>query len=108
MITQQHTPGPWRTGKVPHGDCRVYSDSHEHAIARTYGPDLNGIGVCQLTGPTNKADALLIAAAPELLEAVYLCACYVQLVHLVNPTPESKAHLGLLESVIKKVTGEQA
>lgn len=66
----EHTPGPWRVGKTKEGDCRIYSDSCMHAIARTYGPDLNGIGVCALTGPKNKADARLIAAAPDLLAAL--------------------------------------
>ena len=71
-MNQMYTPGPWRVGQTNHGGCRIYSDSHEHAIARTYGHDLNGIGVCSLTGPENKADALLIAAAPELLAALEL------------------------------------
>jgi hypothetical protein len=66
----QHTPGPWEVGPAPHGDCRIYATSEDHAIARTYGPDLNGIGVCALTGPMNRADAFLIAAAPDLLEAL--------------------------------------
>lgn len=53
-------------------DCRIYAPTENHAIARTYGPELNGIGVCSLTGPKNKADARLIAAAPELLAALEL------------------------------------
>jgi hypothetical protein len=66
----KHTPGPWEIGNAPHSDCRIYAPSEVHAIAKTYGPDLNGIGVCALTGPMNRADARLIAAAPELLKAL--------------------------------------
>jgi hypothetical protein len=66
----QHTPGPWEVGNAPYSDCRIYAPSEVHAIAKTYGPDLNGIGVCALTGPMNRADARLIAAAPDLLDAL--------------------------------------
>ena len=52
----------------PHGHCRIYAASETHAIARTYGPELNGIGVCELTGPENHADAIVISKLPILLE----------------------------------------
>ena len=70
MSTAKHTAGPWHVGVAPHGDCRIYSGSESHAIARTYWPELNGIGVCDLTGPMNRADARLIAAAPDLLASL--------------------------------------
>lgn len=70
MSDFKHTPGPRHVGVATHGDCRIYSGSESHAIARTYGPELNGIGVCDLTGPMNRADARLIAAAPDLLESL--------------------------------------
>lgn len=70
MSEAKHTPGPWVIGKKPDAHCRIYAPSETHAIARTYGPDLNGIGVCALTGPLNEADARLIAAAPDLLKAI--------------------------------------
>ena len=60
------TPGPWHVGPSPTGNCRIYSKSETHAIARTYGPDLNSIPTCELTGPNNAADAALIALAPEM------------------------------------------
>lgn len=106
MITQQHTPGPWYVaGILPAEDSSSFDEIMIGSIlgkqAITIASVLGGL-------QAQHENALLIAAAPELLEAVYLCACYVQLVHLVNPTPESKAHLDLLESVIKKVTGEKA
>jgi len=74
----QHTPGPWKVGPRPHGNCRVYAASESHAIVRTYGPDLNGIGVCELTGPRNEADARLIAAAPDLLHMLVTALPYVE------------------------------
>lgn len=64
------TPGPWRTGPTPHGHCRIYADSEVHAVARTYGEELNSIGICELTGPRNAADAVVISLAPEMLEVV--------------------------------------
>ena len=70
MSKHMHTPGPWEIGNAPHSDCRIYAPSEDHAIAKTYGPDLNGIGVCALTGPINRADARLIAASPDLLDAL--------------------------------------
>lgn len=68
IIGTPWTPGPWTTGPAPHGHCRIYSEAETHAIARTYGPELNGIGICSLTGPQNAADAALIALAPEMVE----------------------------------------
>lgn len=69
-MTAKHTPGPWHIGPKPHGHCRIYATGEGHAIARTYDTEMNGIGVCALTGPMNEANARLIAAAPELLDAL--------------------------------------
>lgn len=62
------TPGPWTVGQKPHGHCRIYAARETHAIARTYGTELNGVGVCELTGPKNHADAIAISELPVLLE----------------------------------------
>jgi hypothetical protein len=66
----KHTPGPWYVGKTIDSDCRIYSPAGTHAIARTYGPDLNGIGVCRLTGPENRADARRIVACVNACEGI--------------------------------------
>ena len=66
----QHTPGPWHVGGTEHSKCRIYSHEESHAIARTYGPYLDGVPVAELTGPKNVADARLIASAPDLLKAL--------------------------------------
>lgn len=56
MKTQKHTPGPWKFGNA-HSTYFVYHGNQPHArVARTY--------------TANNADAKLIAAAPELLEAL--------------------------------------
>lgn len=73
------TPGPWTTGPAPHGHCRIYSEAETHAIARTYGPELNGIGICSLTGLQNAADAALIALAPEMAEILLVLKTAVML-----------------------------
>lgn len=61
----KHTPGPWHvTGK--HAECEVRyvgvdtSDRHSQQIATLYG----------FGGEQQEANARLIAAAPELLEAI--------------------------------------
>ena len=53
------TPGPWRIGDKHQTD--IYAARAGHAIARTVNPHY--AGECE-------ANAVLIAAAPELLEAL--------------------------------------
>lgn len=110
----QHTPGPWRVGRAPDGDCRIYADSETHALARTYGPDLNGIGVCALNGIRNKFDAQLISAAPDLLsEAVHasaiLAAIYVNFQGVLSATicDAINVRIDALEAAIGKATGNR-
>lgn len=67
---QQHTPGPWRTTLNPNMErgvrttsgfiCFLPKPSHFHEQDELYKHDLI----------TNEANAHLIAAAPELLEAL--------------------------------------
>lgn len=65
----KHTPGPWQVEGVRHtGDLKIGSDARLHMV----GPD--GDAVCAVfydmkTG-RGLRDARLIAAAPELLEAL--------------------------------------
>ncbi len=97
----QHTPGPWEVGPAPYGDCRIYAPSEVHAIAKTYGPDLNGIGVCALTGPMNKSDARLIAAAPDLLAALReMYHAFLDPDHIVTDRQEA-ASIGAYRAIYK-------
>jgi hypothetical protein len=64
-MTDQHTPGPWRW--VPEPDYSwqyqdLMSASGEVVLSGEEAPDPSGIEI-------NHANARLIAAAPELLEA---------------------------------------
>jgi hypothetical protein len=59
----QHTPGPWRAEVKP-----------DVMTARVFGPKhADGGDYAELFTTTNKANAHLIAAAPEMYEAL-LCA----------------------------------
>ena len=66
----QHTPGPWNIdgGEGEHGDLYIWRDDSNdkwkdsHAIAEVYGHGARRAVV--------EADARLIAAAPDLLEAL--------------------------------------
>ena len=53
-----HTPGPWRAEMRFPPIRYVIQDDCNDTVAKTYGQ------------PEQKADALLLAAAPELLEAL--------------------------------------
>lgn len=104
-MTAKHTPGPWFTLKKPHGHCRIFAPSEGHAIARTYGPELNGIGVCSLTGPQNEADARLISAAPCLLSALQVL---VRDCSAVNAGIELEPAIYQAQAAINKATGVAA
>jgi hypothetical protein len=58
-MAAQHTPGPWRTDDHYHG--AILGDGNQVAMAT-----MNGC----LPAETRDANARLIAAAPELLEAL--------------------------------------
>ena len=91
----RHSPAPWRVEWSKHTDwsdgkvhCGGILDAHGHEIVTTdtgvYGPD--------------EADARLIAAAPELLEAVrYL---------MESAEPPTDADEKRIRAIIAKATGE--
>lgn len=75
-MNNKHTPGPWKV--TYNGSYGPYVDAPGND--RTgYGTAAHDIGIethsiCAVGGPNAKANARLIAAAPELLAALKLCA----------------------------------
>lgn len=63
-MTQAHTPGPW----IEYGLGRFSEKQYGVRSMAVDGPD-SDITDC-ITGPNAKANARLIAAAPDLLEAL--------------------------------------
>ncbi len=53
-----HTPGPWRYSEVL-GGCWVYASDQREVLAYKFSPDAQ-----------NRANARLVGAAPELLDAL--------------------------------------
>lgn len=64
MITQ-HTPGPWAVRHTDNGLRIVYSDGE----LRSHVADLHSMSLCEEHGSL-RANASLIAAAPDLLSAL--------------------------------------
>ena len=66
----KHTPGPWQfsPGHDPHNQAQIYGDDGK-TLAVTFSDE-------------GSANARLIAAAPDLLFALY--ACLAELVDVVN------------------------
>lgn len=73
----EHTPGPWhingyaynRDDAAPAGR-RVYICSADSSCCEGYTINASNVQVCDIKRHTRLGDALLIAAAPELLEAL--------------------------------------
>ena len=66
MIKAAHTPGPWNITNVGLNDYGCYRHqigTHEKTVAYTWSPD-------EHNSQENEANAILIAAAPALLEAL--------------------------------------
>ena len=95
VTTGHHTPGPWMPGRALRGGQECIVGNGDSVVC--FMPDQT-IG-CTLV----RADALLIAAAPELLEALKLAVR--QNSHDMQMTGEE---LRACERVIAKATGEKA
>lgn len=69
MKQSKHTPGPWKTDlekhDAPHQDIKISSPHMLGEICRVWQDD-----ACHDNNPEQIANARLIAAAPELLEAL--------------------------------------
>lgn len=57
----QHTPGPWKVVTQSAGMMSVYPKT---------GPSICAVGYCRENEPAIEANARLIAAAPELYDAL--------------------------------------
>lgn len=78
-----HTPGPWYEAKTGNHQGLIVSEANGANVAVTY----------------DKADALLIAAAPELLDEA------MKLVTNLSCMAIHESHTEPLLAVIKKATG---
>ena len=105
----KHTPGPWQIGKVNHKKQRIDLDSPAtdprlgysrwDGFARVYGceyrPDIGS--------EIMMANAQLIAAAPELLDALRGLVYHVGTTAIYQDVPEINA----ARKAIRKATGEE-
>ena len=95
-MADKHTPGPWKIGTPPpNGEQTVGTDQGLMVAVATTG-----------AGVQTKANASLIAAAPDLLEALQDCerVMSAELKGLLVIQPELKN----ARAAIAKATGEQS
>lgn len=92
MEELKHTPGPWRLDDNVHCDV---TDSKYHCIDAGNGYHPYGFHIAEFL---READARLIAAAPDLLEA---------LIEMTSPTVSAES-VRKAERAIAKATGQEA
>ena len=99
MIETHHTPGPWKVYK------ELTSRSGEWLIAMDAGDKGRGIAIAETRVATGDelANARLIAAAPELLEALQRLSAQCERLRLPGQ-PETDAEK-TARAVIAKATG---
>lgn len=91
-----HTKGPWFVGRdeFPNED-------------NIYGPDNAIVGGAHQSRKEVKANARLIAAAPELLEALLLAKGSVEwMSDATDADPEDLERLEIVNEAIRKAKGE--
>jgi hypothetical protein len=106
----EHTPGPWKwwtreSGRPENYDLsKLLSDTREdEPILTLYGGEgFNAIGEKE----EDIANARLIAAAPEMLEALSVARVALKLRLKSTATPTELSVLLLIEDVIAKAKGE--
>ena len=94
-----HTPGPWKVAENLFGNTASYE---VYANVETKSGKGGYTRICQITPRDQKANARLIAAAPELLEALEA------MVEMVEMNGLGKRYaLDLAASAITKARGEE-
>lgn len=102
-MTSKHTPGPWMVGETLRAESLAVIGDGDSVVCEF---------PCRL-GAAVDADARLIAAAPELLEALEELAAWVNRAivpeyGLRKPMPENcRKALEASAAAIAKATGEQ-
>ena len=91
----KHTPGPWIVGNGKNIACTIY-DKYGQRIANSF----DGVMVTQRSDAQCEANARLIAAAPDMLEALQDCR---RALEIANFTQE----LAVVDAAIAKATGDQ-
>jgi len=98
----KHTPGPWHYRR---------GDEWSHSVVTHHGTLPDGSQNCwtvadinKMREPEHEANARLIAAAPELLEA--LQACEARLTHLAQNSVNVVAELKQARAAIAKAEGQ--
>lgn len=102
MSTNKHTPGPWDWDEDPAKDFL----EHDWKESAPWLVDVCGKGV--ITGQVvceNHSDARLIAAAPELLEALEMCVKSMKSC-LPDFNPFDQAAYDKARAAIAKARGE--
>lgn len=100
----KHTPEPWyvsERGQTHDTDRTIYArtaSGNPRWIARVYGEGIPTVATNERT-----ANARLIAAAPELLEA--LCEALTLFESCLDGRPQTRAVADLARAAIAKATG---
>ena len=90
----KHTPGPWFAQYDDNGFYEIGSEAVSLRLAFTYGE-----------GDTDEANARLIAAAPDLLEALWgMATSFHAVEHMEEHMQQSAARA---RAAIAKATGEK-
>lgn len=97
MTNAQHTPGPWTLGK---GTVRVRTES-KTLICECY---TTGNAIRFPSKEQREANARLISAAPEMLEALEACKELVEKIDMQHRTAETHHALTAIYSSIRKAT----
>lgn len=104
-----HTPGPWTAhGAIVKSHTGAVSESPNWSVLGPAGQRLYVTVGYEHINPQAERDARLIAAAPDLLEALQLCADFVGSPSAYSPTSDDGMYAlaETIEAVLAKATGE--
>jgi len=102
VMAPKHTPGPWKLNSYKEKLRGSVVLTRYKILAFNMGPDKSPQVICELAYKWAEPDARLIAAAPEMLEA--LQALYVE--GFMNmPFEEQHKRWMLAQAAIAKATG---